>query len=148
MYKHRLKTSAARAALIGSARFGAALISAAGLLAVATAASAQDAALEEVVVTGSRIVRDGYTAPTPVTVATTEQLQRTAPSSIPDGLNQLPQFTGSKGTQNTGNQATNANSGNYLNLRGLGPVRNLVLLDGARIPPTSFDGSVDTNVIP
>jgi iron complex outermembrane receptor protein len=148
MYKHRLKTSAARAALIGSARFGAALISAAGLLAVASAASAQDAALEEVVVTGSRIVRDGYTAPTPVTVATTEQLQRTAPGSIPDGLNQLPQFTGSKGTQNTGNQATNANSGNYLNLRGLGPVRNLVLLDGARIPPTSFDGSVDTNVIP
>ncbi len=148
MYKHRLKTSAACAALIGSARFGAAVISAAGLLVVATSASAQEAALEEVVVTGSRIVRDGYTAPTPVTVATTEQLQKTAPGSIPDGLNQLPQFTGSKGTQNTGNQATNANSGNYLNLRGLGSVRNLVLLDGARIPPTSFDGSVDTNVIP
>jgi outer membrane receptor protein involved in Fe transport len=127
-----------------------ALLSATSLLAISSAAMAQEesADLEEVVITGSRIVRDGYTAPTPVTVATSEQLQKTAPGSIPDGLNQLPQFTGSRGTQNTGNQATSPNSGNYLNLRGLGAVRNLVLLDGQRVPPTSFDGSVDTNVIP
>jgi outer membrane receptor protein involved in Fe transport len=131
--------------------FAAGLLSATSLLALASAVHAQDAApaaVEEVVVTGSRIVRDGYQAPTPVTVATTEQLQRSAPGSIPDGLNQLPQFNGSVGTQNTGNQATRPNSGNYLNLRGLGAVRNLVLLDGQRIPPTSFDGTVDTNVIP
>lgn len=129
-----------------------ALLSAVSLVAMVGSAHAQEAApqeeLEAVVVTGSRIVRDGYQAPTPVTVATTEQLQKTAPSSIPDGLNQLPQFSNSRGTQNTGNQATAPNSGNYLNLRGLGAVRNLVLLDGQRIPPTSFDGTVDTNVIP
>src|SRR4051794_38758979 len=38
----------------------------------------------QIVVTGTRIVRNGYTAPTPVTVATTEELSRTTPSSIPD----------------------------------------------------------------
>jgi iron complex outermembrane receptor protein len=107
-----------------------------------------DSQVEDVVVTGSRIVRDGYSAPTPVTVVATEQLELTAPGSIPDGLNQLPQFTVTSGTQNTGNQATSPNAGNYLNLRGLGSIRNLVLLDGQRIPPTSFQGTVDTNVIP
>lgn len=104
--------------------------------------------VDDIVVTGSRIVRNGYTAPTPVTVMAVEQLQQTAPGSVPDGLNQLPQFTVSSGTQNTGNQATSPNAGNYLNLRGLGSIRNLVLLDGQRIPPTSFQGTVDTNVIP
>ena len=113
-------------------------------------AEPQEAAgrVDDIVVTGSRIVRNGYTAPTPVTVVATEQLLLTAPGSIPDGLNQLPQFTVSSGTQNTGNQATSPNGGNYLNLRGLGSIRNLVLLDGQRIPPTSFQGTVDTNVIP
>lgn len=140
----------------------AAMLCGGSLIAIASAAHAQTpdapqeappqvdeaAQIDDVVVTGSRIVRNGYTAPTPVTVVATEQLQLTAPGSVPDGLNQLPQFTVSSGTQNTGNQATSPNGGNYLNLRGLGSIRNLVLLDGQRIPPTSFQGTVDTNVIP
>jgi iron complex outermembrane receptor protein len=137
----------------------AALLTGASVLVLARAAYAQDVApaaapagdqvqVEEVVVTGSRIVRNGYTAPTPVTVMATDQLQKSAPGSIPDGLNQLPQFVGSSSTQNTGNQATRPAAGNYLNLRGLGSIRNLVLLDGQRLPPTSFDGTVDTNIIP
>lgn len=142
-------------------KFIASLLGGVSVLAVSSAANAQegieqqDSSVEttasqvgDIVVTGSRIVRNGYTAPTPVTVVAVEQLQATAPGSIPDGLNQLPQFTMSSGTQNTGNQATSPNAGNYLNLRGLGSIRNLVLLDGQRIPPTSFQGTVDTNVIP
>lgn len=143
--------------------FVAAMLGGGSLIAIASAAQAQApvapqeaepqveeaaAKVDDIVVTGSRIVRNGYTAPTPVTVVATEQLQLTAPGSVPDGLNQLPQFTVSSGTQNTGNQATSPNGGNYLNLRGLGSIRNLVLLDGQRIPPTSFQGTVDTNVIP
>lgn len=129
------------------------LMSAASVLAIASAAHAQEpapaaAAVDEVVVTGSRIVRNGFQAPTPVTVVSTESLERTAPSSIPDGLNQLPQFSGTAGASNPGNAATRPGAGNYLNLRGIGSIRNLVLLDGARIPPTSFDGTVDTNIIP
>jgi outer membrane receptor protein involved in Fe transport len=45
------------------------------------AATSQAAPSDEVVVTGSRIRTNGYTAPTPVTVVTTEQLQRTAPGA-------------------------------------------------------------------
>lgn len=56
----------------------------------AFAQQAADPALEapieeeaEVVVTGTRIVRDGYTASTPVTVATAESLISTTPSNYP-----------------------------------------------------------------
>src|SRR5688572_13537375 len=49
---------------------------------------------EEVVVTGSRVMRDGYEAPTPVTVASSEQLELAAPSTLSDALNQLPSFRG------------------------------------------------------
>jgi outer membrane receptor protein involved in Fe transport len=117
--------------------------------ALAQSAPSDAGLADEVVVTGTRIVRDGYTAPTPVTVVATEELARVAPSSIPDALNQLPQFAGSSNnTANRGGTATNPSTGNYLSLRNLGPIRTLVLLDGQRLPPTSFDGTVDANIIP
>src|SRR5688500_10309415 len=65
-------------------------------LALASGAWAQSAAplaVEEVVVTGSRIVRNGNDAPTPVTVASGEQLNMAVPRSLTDALNQLPQFS-------------------------------------------------------
>ena len=46
----------------------------------------------EIVVTGSRIQRTGADAPTPVTVASAEQLQQAAPVDLTQALNQLPQF--------------------------------------------------------
>jgi outer membrane receptor protein involved in Fe transport len=112
------------------------------------AATSQAAPSDEVVVTGSRIRTNGYTAPTPVTVVTTEQLQRTAPGAIPEGLNQLPQFAGSRSNVTPGGLGNTPSSGNYLNLRNLGTQRNLVLLDGQRLPPTSYEGITDSNIIP
>jgi outer membrane receptor protein involved in Fe transport len=105
-------------------------------------------AVEEVVVTGSRIVAAGFQAPTPVTVMSTEQLQRTAPGAIPEGLNQLPQFAGSRSNTTPGGLGNTPSTGNYLNLRNLGTLRNLVLLDGQRLPPTSYEGITDANIIP
>jgi outer membrane receptor protein involved in Fe transport len=108
-----------------------------------------EATVEEVVVTGSLITRAGYTAPTPVTVLTTDQLSKTAPSNLPDALNQLPQFAGSisqNAQADTG--ASKVRSGNYLDIRALGPQRVLILEDGRRVPPTSSNGSTDTNLIP
>jgi iron complex outermembrane receptor protein len=104
--------------------------------------------VEEVVVTGSRIVANGFQAPTPVTVVSTEQLQRTAPGAIPEGLNQLPQFAGSRSNTTPGGLGNTPSTGNYLNLRNLGTLRNLVLLDGQRLPPTSYEGITDSNIIP
>ncbi|HEX4710873.1 TonB-dependent receptor [Phenylobacterium sp.] len=103
--------------------------------------------VSSVTVTGSRIIRNGYEAPTPVTVASVAELQLTTPSNIPDALNKLPEFTGSI-TQNSNSNATTGVNGNFLNLRGLGPARTLVLMDGHRIPPTSYNGTVDTNTLP
>lgn len=102
-----------------------------------------------IVVTGSRIVRDGYTAPTPVTVATAADLVKATPTNIPDGLNKLPQFSlSSSPARSTHNFASSASNGNLLNLRGVGSLRTLILFDGVRVPPTTFRGDVDVNIIP
>src|SRR3954466_7351089 len=56
--------------------------------------SAQAPAIEEVIVTGSRIVRDGYEAPTPVTVVGSEQLEQAAKPNVFDAIATLPAFSG------------------------------------------------------
>lgn len=102
-----------------------------------------------IVVTGSRIVRDGYTAPTPVTVAPVADLVKSTPTNVPDGLNKLPQFSlSSSPARSTHNFASSASNGNLLNLRGVGSLRTLILFDGVRVPPTTFRGDVDVNIIP
>src|SRR5687768_17143335 len=103
---------------------------------------------DQIIVTGSRIASSGFTAPTPVTVVTTEELQRTVPGAIPEGLNQLPQFAGSRSNTTPGGLGNTPSTGNYLNLRNLGSLRNLILLDGQRLPPTSYEGITDANIIP
>ena len=55
---------------------------------------------------------------------------------------------GTAGTNVTSSQAGTPSAGNYLNLRRLGQKETLLLLDGQRLPPTSFDGSTDANIIP
>lgn len=120
-------------------------------------ASAAAVDTPSIIVTGTRIVRDGYTAPTPVTVATTDDLLKTTPASIPDALNKLPQFGNSLSPGKSANNfASIPIHGNVLNLRSLGtpsnnpkgPLRTLILFDGIRVPPTSYVGTVDTNVLP
>ncbi|MDB5461580.1 MAG: TonB-dependent receptor [Caulobacteraceae bacterium] len=135
-------------------KFITALCGGASLLAVAAPAFAQQAPtpaqLDTVVVTGSRIVRNGYAAPTPITVAPIEQLQQTTPSSIPDALNKLPQFAFSANSAGNGSVSGPASiqGGAYLNLRGFGITRTLVLLDGRRVPTTSINNQVDVNTLP
>lgn len=111
-------------------------------------APASDQGDEGIVVTGSRAVRDGTQAPTPVTVATAADLQNVQPASIAESLKILPQFQNSTGDRRRQSVAGPGQSGNFLNLRGLGANRGLVLMDGRRIPATSSDGAVDTNIIP
>jgi len=108
------------------------------------AAAASD---PDIVVTGSRVVTNGNAQPTPVMVVTTEQLLSTTPTNLPDALKKLPGFARSLGVAAPGGNIDNLN-GNYLNLRGLGVQRNLILLDGRRMVPTSYSGAVDTNVLP
>jgi iron complex outermembrane receptor protein len=133
----------------------AALTAAQPAYAQTTGATAAASGLDEVVVTGSRVVRDGYEAPTPVTVLNVEDFQRDAPINISDTINKLPEFSNSPSGHNSGSSVSDANGGvNNLNLRSLGPNRTLVLLDGVRVVPGSITGfygnggAVDINAFP
>jgi outer membrane receptor protein involved in Fe transport len=100
-----------------------------------------------IVVTGSRIQRDGAEAPSPVTVVGEELFAQRASTNVADALNELPAFRPlvSPATQ----QAVGGNVGaRVLDLRGLGGERTLVLLDGKRFVPSTQRGTVDINLIP
>jgi outer membrane receptor protein involved in Fe transport len=112
------------------------------------AAAPEAAPLNEIVVTGSRVVVDGTQAPTPVTVVSADQLQLASPGPIGVALNQLPEFRGSVGPQTGGVSSTGPNSGSFLNLRNLGTDRTLVLLDDRRAAPSAILGTTDTNLLP
>ena len=112
-------------------------------------------ALEEVAITGSRIIRDGYQAPTPVSVLGADELNAIAATNISDSVNRMPAFAASVTPHNSATSISSGTAGiNNLNLRGLGPIRTLVLVDGHRIAGSTISGfnnngsAVDTNVIP
>ena len=131
------------------ARAAAFSVSVLALTAATAPAQAQlSGGVESVVVSGSRLVTNGAQAPTPVTVVSTEQLQLAAPRNVVDGLLQLPAFKGSVSVANQSTGTTSSNGAGYLNLRGLGVQRTLVLLDGRRMVPASSAGSVDAAQIP
>ena len=121
---------------------------------MAPSAAAQQAAPgpaveEEIVVTGSRIVRDGYEAPTPLTVVGIEQIEAAAPKDIADYVNQLPALAGSVTPQSQAGALSNGAGGiNALNLRGIGTARTLVLLDGQRSVPSTQSNQVDVGAFP
>lgn len=113
------------------------------------AAVSSDTAIDEVVVTGTRLQSSGFQAPTPVTATASEDLKRAAPRNLADALTQLPTFNASTRSENPATAATGGTNGqNLLNLRGLGPNRNLVLLNGHRLVATNSSGSVDINILP
>jgi len=108
-----------------------------------TAANAQEAAeqsnqpaLQEVVVTGSRIpVPANITATSPLQVVTSQDIQLQGQTDITDVMNMLPQNTISSGTDfgNNSNPLTAEGGFATADLRGLGPQRTLVLVDGKRL---------------
>jgi len=127
------------------------------LLGAATASYAAEAAdavvkatdLEEVMVTGSRVVRDGYDAPTPVNVLGTEEIKAAAAANIADFVNTLPSVAGSSTAANSSGGLSNGVAGiSALNLRALGTGRTLVLFDGQRSVVSAATGQVDTNTFP
>jgi iron complex outermembrane receptor protein len=123
-------------------------------IAAATAVTPDDSVLplqiepiEQVVVTGSRIISDASRSPTPVVTFWPDQLLATTPSNVADALNKLPIFQGSS-SQRTGSSASGNFGGDYLNLRNFGAQRTLVLLGGNRYTPSNANGSVDVSTLP
>jgi outer membrane receptor protein involved in Fe transport len=103
----------------------------------------------DIVVTGSRIVRDGYSAPTPVAVLGSADIQAQVPANLSTFVNQLPAVTTGSTSANSSGSLSNGIAGiNSVNLRGLGAARTLVLLDGQRSVASSVGGIVDVNTFP
>jgi outer membrane receptor protein involved in Fe transport len=103
--------------------------------------------VEQVTVTGSRVISSITQSPTPLTVVSTEQLQSTTPTDIPDALNKLPVFQGSSQPRTAGNGGT-AGGINVLALRNFGAQRTLVLFDSHRVAPANANGTVDVDTLP
>ncbi len=115
---------------------------------VATAGGTADGE-GEIVVTGSRIARAGYEAPTPLTVIGEQEILAQAPANVADFVNDIPSLVGSSTPANSNLSISAGTAGiNALNLRSLGANRTLVLLDGQRSVGSTLSGVVDVNNIP
>jgi outer membrane receptor protein involved in Fe transport len=98
----------------------------------------------DIVVTGSLIKNPALVASSPVQVIGQEEIQLRQSNTAEDILRTLPGAVPS-----IGSAVNNGNGGaSYVDLRGLGSFRNVVLIDGNRIAPSGLLGRVDLNNIP
>ena len=92
--------------------------------------------LQEITVTGSRIAAPNEVSTSPIQVISAKSIQVSGKTDITDIISQLPQiFTNDLG-QDLGNGTSGlASAGGVAtaDLRGLGPARTLVLIDGRRL---------------
>jgi iron complex outermembrane recepter protein len=112
--------------------------------------AAQEPQLEEITVTGTRVRRtDGMAEPTPVTTLTPAELSTFEPgSTVAEQLDALPQFFTTGTAQRGGAALFGDGGGSYLDMRGLGRDRTLVLFDGLRLPPADKRGQVNIDTLP
>jgi len=96
-------------------------------------------------VTGSRIARIDALAESPIVTVGAEQLQQSGLVTVEQFLNTLPQVTPGLSSQSN-NPSSNGRA--FIDLRGLGSGRNLVLINGKRGMGSTGGGTVDTNTIP
>lgn len=101
--------------------------------------------VEEIIVTGSLIRRPNNMAVSPIVTLDTAAIKEAGTVNLNDALNQVPSFTTS-GNAATGGQGSGGRA--TISLHGLGPNRNLILLDGKRLPISDVNGNVDINIIP
>src|SRR5688500_14829165 len=105
--------------------------------------------LEEIIITGTRIMSDGFNAPTPTSVISAEQLTANAQPNIFTTVAQLPSLQGSTGTQtNTFSTSSGQQGLSSFALRGLQPIRTLTLLDGQRVVGANVTGVPDISLFP
>lgn len=132
------------------------LLTGASVLAAATAmfsvggvtvAAAQEAEEDEaIVVTGTRIARRDAVAESPILTVGQEEMTNSGYVTVEQYLNTLPQVTGNISSQSN-NPSSNGRA--FIDLRGLGANRNLILMDGRRPMGQAGGGTiVDANVIP
>ena len=101
-----------------------------------------------IVVTGSRIQRPNLELPVPITSISQQELTNQGQVSVGDALNDLPALRSTFSQQNSGRFIGTAGE-NFLDLRGLGTTRTLVLVNGRRFVTGAVgDFVVDVDNIP
>ncbi len=144
-----MKTNNNAALKAGAAPFALALALVSAPVFAQEAAPQADTATETneptaIVVTGSLIRNPNLVQATPVNVTTADQIALKQSNTAEEVLRQVPGIV-----PNIGSAVNNGATGsNYVDLRGLGSNRNIVLLDGQRIVPADLQGRVDLNNIP
>jgi iron complex outermembrane recepter protein len=126
------------------------------LLAAVAAAGAQEQPPETVVVTGTRIPRPAYDLPNPVATVNADEIQHSGTTNLTDYLKRIPALAGSLGDFATSGYNTPAANDlsslgglNLLDLRNLGYVRTLVLIDNHRtVSESTGSAAVDIDSIP
>ena len=121
------------------------------LLGLSATAFAEDERIEEVVVTGSFIKGTPIDSESPVTILERDELVRQGSPSIVEIVRRLSASSGVDGESNQFQSNATEGTAN-VNIRGLGPQRTLVLINGRRqVPvPHNLPGGrfVDVNTIP
>ncbi|WP_292043580.1 MULTISPECIES: TonB-dependent receptor domain-containing protein [unclassified Brevundimonas] len=105
----------------------------------------QPTTVSDIVVTGSRIARRDAVAESPILTVQQEDITHSGATTVEHYLNTLPQVTAGLSSQSN-NPSSNGRA--FIDLRGLGSGRNLVLIDGRRPMGSTGAGTVDTNTIP
>lgn len=127
-----------------------ALMVLAGSALLAPAALQAQEELEEIFVTGSRIAKDEFSSPAPISVFSEQDFVNSGVVTVDEFLKDVPAFTGFQ-------YGTSTNNGNIglkaVSLRGLGAKRTLVLINGRRqvgafVGGNDEVGAVDLNTIP
>ncbi|MBL8628214.1 MAG: TonB-dependent receptor plug domain-containing protein, partial [Rhodospirillaceae bacterium] len=110
--------------------------------------SEKGANIEEIVVTGSRIRRDNFTSAQPISVVTSESIRESGSTSLGEILLDQPNINPATNSQNSSSTLFLAGQ-TRADIRGLGPTRTLVLMEGRRLPFTDASSpAVDLNIVP
>ena len=100
--------------------------------------------VQEIIVTGSRIARRDYFSASPVVSLDRTEITLSGNTEINKLINELPQIDPGAGS-GTGNDPF---GDARINLRGLGDIRSLALLNGRRYASSSIFGAADLNTLP
>ncbi len=121
----------------------------AAILALSSAGAMAQQGVEQVVVSSTRLQNAGFDAPTPTTVISAAELEAQAKPNIFETLTDLPALQGSSGVVYNTNGTSNGLIGlSAFSLRGLSPLRTLVLLDSQRVVGSNYNGVVDVAQMP
>lgn len=107
--------------------------------------------VESITVTGSRLRRDEFSSPAPLTVLDVDANRRLGVTSIQELLTRSTVTSGQQIDQTLNTNAGNSNASeapptggtgsSNINLRGLGPARTLILLNGRRLAASGVRGA-------